>query len=111
MSEPNMREQIAITLALTDDLVSPPHGGRYYRYADAILPLIVEAVTAERERIIAVIEATPDVTFHKWLPEGEDYPSVVMHDDATVKDIIITAIRADREPGPATEEDDGSRST
>lgn len=50
MAETSMRDRIAIVLALTEDLVSPPRGGKYYRYADAILPLIEEAVTAERER-------------------------------------------------------------
>ena len=59
MPETNMREQAAITLALVDDLVSPPHGGRYYRYADAILPLIEEAVTAERERIYTEVRLIP----------------------------------------------------
>lgn len=50
-----MRDQIAIVLALTEDLVSPPRGGKYYRFADAILPLIEEAVTAERERCVKVL--------------------------------------------------------
>lgn len=74
------REQIAITLALADDLVSPPQGGKYYRYADDILPLIEEAVTAERERCAQVAEDA-------WLDYAGESGS------AYICDFVATAIR------------------
>ena len=61
----------------------PPEG-----IADAILPLIEEAVTAERERCAGVAESNLG---RRWVARE------------TVGD-IAAAIRGDREPEPATEE-------
>ena len=51
---------------------------------------VAEGIRRARE---AVANAE-DVTFHKWLPEGEDYPSVVIHDEDHVKAIVFAAIDA-----------------
>ena len=85
----NERERVAITLALEDALVSPPHGGKYYRYADAILPLIEEAVTTERDRCARIAGD------HRRASLDSDFN--LGWDEAAVA--VAKAIRADREEG------------
>lgn len=76
--------------AAWDRVIEVSYSDTRQRFEIAYDAGVVEGRRLARE---AVANAS-DVTSHKWRPEGEDYPSIVIHSEETAKAVIIKAIDA-----------------
>lgn len=71
---------------------APVHydSGQSFAWQDGYAAGVAEGIRQARE----AVAAAEGVTFHMWRPEGEDYPSVVIHGEDAAKAVVLNAIDA-----------------